>query len=76
MCLIYLKEKWTYDPFLAYKDEKGNIYARGAQDMKCVGIQYLETIRRYINEKLIFDRTIHISFTPGIINSVIFILKK
>lgn len=62
----YLQEKWTYDPFLAYKDEKGNIYARGAQDMKCVGIQYLETIRRYIKEKLTFDRTIHISFMPGI----------
>ncbi|XP_025417478.1 aminoacylase-1-like isoform X2 [Sipha flava] len=57
-------EKWTYDPFSAYKDEKGNIYGRGAQDMKCVGIQYLETIRRYINEKLTFDRTIHISFMP------------
>lgn len=35
--------------------------------MKCVGIQYLETIRRYKNEKLTFDRTIHVSFMPGII---------
>lgn len=33
--------------------------------MKCVGMQYLETIRRYINEKLTFDRTIHVSFMPG-----------
>lgn len=32
-------EKWTYDPFAAHKDEKGNIYARGTQDMKSVGIQ-------------------------------------
>lgn len=33
--------------------------------MKSVGIQYLETLRRYINEKLTFDRTIHVSFMPG-----------
>lgn len=57
-------EKWTHDPFGAEKDENGNIYARGAQDMKCVGIQYLETIRRYINEGKRFRRTIHISFVP------------
>lgn len=37
--------------------------------MKSVGIQYLETIRRYINEKLTFDRTIHVSFMPG--NSIL-----
>ncbi|KAL4090367.1 hypothetical protein QTP88_025223 [Uroleucon formosanum] len=57
-------EKWTYDPFSAHKDESGNIYARGAQDMKCVGIQYLETIKKYITEKLKLKRTIHICFTP------------
>ncbi|KAF4532705.1 hypothetical protein B566_EDAN004692 [Ephemera danica] len=39
-------EEWTHDPFAADKDESGNIYARGAQDMKCVGIQYLEAVRR------------------------------
>jgi len=50
---------------LAYKDAQGNIYARGAQDMKCVGIQYLETLRRYKNDNLILDRTIHVSFMPG-----------
>ncbi|XP_050531858.1 aminoacylase-1-like isoform X2 [Daktulosphaira vitifoliae] len=57
-------EKWTYKPFSAHKDESGNIFARGAQDMKCVGIQYIETIRKYLKEKLAFDRTIHISFVP------------
>lgn len=61
---------------MAYKDKKGNIYARGAQDMKCVGIQYLETLRKYINEKLTFDRTIHISFMPGINCVYIYINKK
>jgi aminoacylase len=33
--------------------------------MKCVGIQYLETIRKYITENLKLKRTIHICFTPG-----------
>lgn len=34
--------------------------------MKCVGIQYLETIRKYIKDKLVFDRTIHMLFVPGL----------
>ncbi|XP_065213068.1 aminoacylase-1A-like [Planococcus citri] len=58
------REYWKYEPFDAIKDENGNIYARGAQDMKCVGIQYMETIRRYLKEGLRFKRTIHISFVP------------
>lgn len=33
--------------------------------MKCVGIQYLETIKQYIKKKLKFNRTIHLCFTPG-----------
>lgn len=45
-------------------DEKGNIYARGSQDMKCVGIQYLEAIRRLKKNGQRFPRTIHISFVP------------
>lgn len=34
--------------------------------MKCVGIQYIETIRKYLKDKLVFDRTIHMSFVPGL----------
>lgn len=30
-------EKWSCDPFEAVKRENGDILARGAQDMKCVG---------------------------------------
>jgi len=45
-------------------DDKGNIYARGSQDMKCVGIQYLEAIRRLKLNGQRFERTIHISFVP------------
>ena len=45
-------------------DEAGNIFARGSQDMKCVGIQYLETIRRLKLNGVKLKRTIHISFVP------------
>lgn len=42
-------QKWKYQPFQAHKDENGNIFARGSQDMKCVGSQVkhlIHTIRR------------------------------
>ncbi|KAF2880506.1 hypothetical protein ILUMI_25677 [Ignelater luminosus] len=55
---------WTCDPFGAEMDDKGNIYARGAQDMKCVSIQYLEAIRRIKKENVTLKRTIHVSFVP------------
>uniref|UniRef100_A0A1B6LLK0 N-acyl-aliphatic-L-amino acid amidohydrolase n=1 Tax=Graphocephala atropunctata TaxID=36148 RepID=A0A1B6LLK0_9HEMI len=57
-------EHWSHDPFGAEEDDEGNIYARGAQDMKCVGIQYLEATRRLIMEGFKPKRSIHICFTP------------
>lgn len=57
-------EFWKYDPFSAHKDEKGDIYARGTQDMKCVGIQHIEAIRRLKAEGKRMLRTIHMSFIP------------
>ncbi|XP_068265638.1 aminoacylase-1 isoform X3 [Nyctibius grandis] len=60
------EEHWTYPPFEAVKDSQGNIYARGAQDMKCVSIQYLEAIRRLKTEGKSFARTIHLTFVPGL----------
>lgn len=57
-------EHWKHDPFEAFKDDKGNIYARGAQDMKSVGIQYLEAVKRLLKQGKRFRRTIHISFMP------------
>ncbi|KAJ7316721.1 hypothetical protein JRQ81_002883, partial [Phrynocephalus forsythii] len=62
------EECWRYDPFSAIKDSEGNIYARGAQDMKCVSIQYIEAIRRLKAEGRHFPRTIHMSFVPGLAN--------
>lgn len=46
-------------------DDKGNIYARGAQDMKSVSIQYLEAIRRLKKDHVTLRRTIHVCFVPG-----------
>ena len=61
----YKQSKWSHDPFGAEKDDQGNIYARGAQDMKSVGIQYLEAIRRLKLKGFVPLRTVHVSFVPG-----------
>ncbi|KAL3853625.1 hypothetical protein ACJMK2_017156 [Sinanodonta woodiana] len=57
-------EHWKVDPFSAEKFENGDIYARGTQDMKSVGIQYLEAVRKLKNEGKKLKRTIHLSFVP------------
>lgn len=57
-------EFWKYDPFSAEMDADGNIFARGSQDMKCVGIQYLEAARRLIRSGYKPKRTIYLIFTP------------
>lgn len=61
---FFLKDKWTYKPFSADLVD-GKIYARGAQDMKCVGIQYLEAIRYLKEEGVRLKRTVHVTFVPG-----------
>lgn len=59
-------EHWTYKPFGAEIDDKGKIYARGAQDTKQLGTQHLATIRALkkngINQ---LKRTIHVTFVPN-----------
>ncbi|ERN07606.1 hypothetical protein AMTR_s00157p00064680 [Amborella trichopoda] len=57
-------EKWAHPPFSATRDAHGNIYARGTQDDKCVGMQYLEAVRRLKAKSYTPTRTIHISFVP------------
>ena len=57
-------EHWTHPPFSAHKDEEGNIYGRGTQDMKCVGIQHLEAVRRLKENGERLRRTIHLTFVP------------
>jgi len=57
-------EHWIHPPFSAHKDEDGNIYGRGSQDMKCVGIQHLEAVKRLKSAGIRLKRTIHITFVP------------
>ncbi|KAH3816581.1 aminoacylase-1-like [Dreissena polymorpha] len=57
-------EEWKVDPFSADKMPNGDIYARGTQDMKSVGIQYLEAVRRLKSQGTTFKRTIHLTFVP------------
>ncbi|KAJ3291012.1 adenylate cyclase, partial [Borealophlyctis nickersoniae] len=58
------EEKWTHDPFAADKLPNGDIIARGSQDMKCVGIQYLEAIRILKAQGKQPVRTVHVTFVP------------
>uniref|UniRef100_A0A1I8NV60 Aminoacylase-1 n=1 Tax=Stomoxys calcitrans TaxID=35570 RepID=A0A1I8NV60_STOCA len=55
-------ENWKHKPFGAEMDEEGKIYARGAQDMKCVGMQYLGALRALKKKGVQFRRTIHVTF--------------
>ena len=57
-------EYWTHPPFSAHKDEQGNIYGRGTQDMKSVGIQHLEAVRRLKESGKRPKRSIHLTFVP------------
>ncbi|KAI8929045.1 hypothetical protein BC831DRAFT_32639 [Entophlyctis helioformis] len=58
------EEHWTHDPFGAVKLLNGDIVARGAQDMKCVGIGYLEAIRVLKAKGVQLERTLHATFVP------------
>lgn len=58
------EEFWESDPFAAEMRANGDIVARGAQDMKCVGIAYLEAIRRLKKSSINLKRTVHLIFTP------------
>ena len=49
--------QWDHEPFSAHKTEDGWIYGRGTQDMKCVGIWYMEAIRvlkMQVHNKIIY----------------------
>lgn len=59
------EELWTHPPFGAEMDEDGRIYARGAQDMKSVGMQYLGAINALKSKNVCLKRTVHVTFVPG-----------
>ncbi|KAK4878651.1 hypothetical protein RN001_011157 [Aquatica leii] len=58
------ENKWTHKPFDADIDEHGDIYARGAQDMKSNSVQYLEAIRRLKKDGVVPKRTVYVTFAP------------
>lgn len=59
------EEYWTHPPFAAEMEENGDIFARGAQDSKNVGMQHLAAIRalkrRGVDQ---LKRTIYIIYVP------------
>lgn len=59
------EENWTHLPFSADIDGEGRIFARGSQDMKSVGVQYLAAIRALKKDGITMKRTIHVMFVPG-----------
>ena len=56
-------EHWKHDPFAAVIDDN-KIYARGSQDMKCVGMQYLEACRELKKTDFKPYFTFVLSFVP------------
>ncbi|KAL0344214.1 UNVERIFIED_CONTAM: Aminoacylase-1 [Sesamum angustifolium] len=57
--------KEDHPPFQAHIDpSSGDIYARGSQDIKCVGLQYLEAIRKLQASGFRPLRTVYLSFVP------------
>jgi len=58
------EEFWTHKPFDADIDIDGKIFARGAQDMKSVGMQYLGAIRSLMMKQVTMRRTFHVVFVP------------
>lgn len=55
---------WRTDPFQPVMDDKGDIFARGTQDMKCVCMQYVEAIGRLKASGVEFTRTVHLTYVP------------
>ncbi|XP_055914631.1 aminoacylase-1-like [Eupeodes corollae] len=56
--------EWKHPPFGAEMDSEGRIFARGSQDMKCVGMQHLAAIRALRKAGIQLKRTIHVTFVP------------
>lgn len=56
--------QWDHEPFSAHKTVDGWIYGRGTQDMKCVGIWYMEAIRVLKMQNFKPKRTIHVLWVP------------
>jgi aminoacylase len=58
-----IPEGWTVPAFDGLVRD-GRVYGRGAQDMKCVCIQYLVAIRKLVGLGFRPTRTVHLSYLP------------
>lgn len=56
-------EKWTVPPFEGVR-QRGKVYGRGTQDMKCVCIQYMEALRQLALTGWQPERSIYLTFVP------------
>ncbi|MED6162573.1 hypothetical protein PIB30_071788 [Stylosanthes scabra] len=57
--------KWQHPPFSAFRrSHDGAIFARGAQDDKCIAMQYLEAIRNLKARGFSPSRSVHVSLVP------------
>jgi len=56
--------QWRTEPFAASKDEHGNIYARGTQDMKSVCIQHLLAVANLKQKNKEILRNLYLTFVP------------
>ncbi|VDQ04103.1 unnamed protein product [Trichobilharzia regenti] len=60
-----VQEKWSFPPFGGVIASDGKIYGRGTQDMKSVGIQQLEAVRRLKSRGYQqLRRTVYLTFVP------------
>jgi aminoacylase len=57
------QDDWTVPAFEGLR-QNGNIYGRGAQDMKCVCVQYIEAIRKLASTGFVPERNVWLSFVP------------
>ncbi|OWM80517.1 hypothetical protein CDL15_Pgr019797 [Punica granatum] len=58
------QSKWAHPPFGAHLDGDGRIFARGSQDMKCVGMQHIEAVRLLKQSGFEPVRSVYIVFSP------------
>jgi aminoacylase len=54
---------WTVPPFQGLRKD-GKVYGRGAQDMKCVCVQYLIALQRLRSQGFQPRRTVRLSYVP------------
>lgn len=66
---------WKHPPFGADIDGEGRIFARGTQDMKSVGMQYLGAIKALKDKGIRLKRTFHVIYVPGKIATHSFLLS-